>query len=226
MTPKQDSDQSNSRTRSDQGVVTVALVNDYEIILQGLHAMLAPFSDRVKIVEHEIGDTPQREADIALFDTFAGRRDALERAAQMVSEGVVDHIVMYTWDAAPQFIETAEKIGVDAVVLKSTTGHMLVEQLERVAKGERLGFDGDARSNRRGSGEALSLREQEVLALLALGYSNPEIADELFLSVDTVKTYVRRVFAKLGVNNRTNAALLAAKYNLAPPPRRLAQRSC
>jgi DNA-binding NarL/FixJ family response regulator len=64
-----------------------------------------------------------------------------------------------------------------------------------------------------------------VLALLALGLSNPEIAVELFLSVDTVKTYVRRVFAKLGVNNRTNAALLAAKYDLAPPERRLSKRS-
>jgi DNA-binding NarL/FixJ family response regulator len=205
--------------------IRVALVNDYEVILQGLHAMLAPFSDRIMIVEHEIGGTPDVRADIALFDTFAGRRDALTRAARMAEEGVVDHIVLYTWDAAPKFVEAAQAMGAAAVVLKSVGGGHLVEQLERVADGERIGLADQSRTNGRSHGEALSLREQEVLALLALGLSNPEIAEELYLSVDTIKTYVRRVFAKLGVNNRTNAALLAANFDLAPPPRRLAERS-
>ena len=207
------------------GPIRVSLVNDYEVVLRGLHAMLEPFHDRIEIVEHQIGGTPHHRADIALFDTFAGRRDALDRARQMADDGLVRHIVLYTWDAAPQFLDIAKSIGVAAVIMKSVSGELLVEQLERVANGERLGWADTARSGGRGAGEALSLREQEVLALLALGYSNPEIAEELFLSVDTVKTYVRRVFAKLGVNNRTNAALLAAKYNLPPPERRLAQRS-
>ena len=211
--------------RGNDGPIRVSLVNDYEVILRGLHAMLAPFRDRITIVEHRIGGTPDRQADVALFDTFAGRRDALDRARQMSDDGVVEHIVLYTWDAAPQFLDIANSIGVSAVILKSVSGELLVEQLERVARGERLGWADPSRSSRRGPGDALSLREQEVLALLALGLSNPEIADELFLSVDTVKTYVRRVFAKLGVNNRTNAALLAAKYDLPPPERRLAQRS-
>jgi len=176
-------------------------------------------------VEHQVGGTPDCRADVALFDTFAGRRDALDRARQMSEDGLVRHVVLYTWDAAPQFLDIAKSIGVSAVIMKSVSGELLVEQLERVARGERLGWADTARSGGRGPGDALSLREQEVLALLALGFSNPEIAEELFLSVDTVKTYVRRVFAKLGVNNRTNAALLAAKYDLPPPERRLAQRS-
>lgn len=205
--------------------IRVSLVNDYEVILRGLHSMLSPFSDRITVVEHQIGGTPDERAHIALFDTFAGRRDALDRARQMTEDGLVDHIVLYTWDAAPRFLDIAKSIGVSAVILKSVSGELLVEQLERVVAGERLGWSDSSRSVGRGSGEALSMREQEVLALLALGFSNPEIAQELFLSVDTVKTYVRRVFAKLGVNNRTNAALLAAKYDLPPPERRLAQRS-
>lgn len=205
--------------------IRVSLVNDYEVILRGLHSMLMPFGDRIQVVERQIGGTPDRHAEIALFDTFAGRRDALDRARQMVDDGLVEHIVLYTWDAAPRFLDIAKSIGVSAVILKSVSGELLVEQLERVAGGERLGWADASRSSGRGSGEALSMREQEVLALLALGYSNPEIARELFLSVDTVKTYVRRVFAKLGVNNRTNAALLAAKYDLPPPERRLAQRT-
>lgn len=205
--------------------IRVSLVNDYEIILRGLHAMLAPFGDRVTIVEHQLGGTPDLRADIALFDTFAGRRDALDRARQMAADGLVDHIVLYTWDAAPRFLDLADTVGVSAVIMKSVGGEQLVEQLERVVDGERLGWTDAESSNGQHPGEALSTREREVLALLALGLSNPAIAEELFLSVDTVKTYVRRVFAKLGVNNRTNAALLAAKYDLPPPERRLARRT-
>ena len=205
--------------------IRVTLVNDYEIIVRGLHAMLAPFGDRVTIVEHQVGGTPDCRADIALFDTFAGQREALDRARQMADDGLVDHIVLYTWDAVPRFLELAGSRGVSAVILKSVDGEQLVEQLERVVEGERLGWTDALRPEGRNQGETLSIREQEVLALLALGLSNPAIAEELFLSVDTVKTYVRRVFAKLGVNNRTNAALLAAKYDLPPPERRLAQRT-
>lgn len=201
--------------------IRVALVNDYDVILQGLHAMLAPFSDRVVVVEHEVGGTPDVTADVALFDTFAGRRDTLERAAAMVTDAVVDHVVLYTWDASPEFLDLARASGVSGVVMKSATARTLVELLERIVRGERVGLECVGPPDRSAASEALSLREQEVLALIALGYSNPQIARELFLSVDTVKTYVRRVFTKLGVNNRTNAALLAADYDLGPPGRRV-----
>ena len=76
------------------------------------------------------------------------------------------------------------------------------------------------------------MREQEVLALIAFGMSNAEIGKELFLSVDTVKTYVRRLYSKLGVSNRAQAALHAARHNVMPPairgqlkpPRRIGYR--
>lgn len=214
-----------SSTSVSRRPIRVSLVNDYEVIVQGLHTMLAPYRARVVVVEHELGGTPDSRADVALFDTFAGRRDALDRAGRMVDEGLADHVVLYTWDAATRFVQAANDSGISAVVLKSVSGAELVDQLERVVRGEPVRSEPRSRLNQRGAGEPLSLREREVLALLALGSSNPEIADELFLSVDTVKTYVRRVFAKLGVNNRTSAALMAADYDLAPPPARLARRS-
>lgn len=198
--------------------VTVALVNDYEIIVRGLHAMLARHADRVAVVEYEVAGTPDRRADVALFDTFAGRRGALERAGSMVAEGRCSHVVLYTWDATSDFLAIARELGVSGVILKSSTGEELVDLLERVVSGERIGLGRAARGHRRADGDGeLSLREREVLALVALGRTNPEIARELFLSVDTVKTYVRRLFAKLGVNNRTQAALLAAGHHVAPP---------
>ena len=196
--------------------ITVALVNDYEIILRGLHSMLTPFADRIEVVEHETVGTPDRRADVALFDTFASRRDALDRARDMIAEGKVKHVVLYTFDATEEFLSIARDVGVSGVVLKSATGDVLATAIERVMAGERVGLDDVVRATRSRTSKDLSPREQEVLALLALGRTNAEIGEQLFLSVDTVKTYVRRVFAKLGVNNRTQAAMHAAERSLTP----------
>jgi DNA-binding NarL/FixJ family response regulator len=196
--------------------IYVALVNDYEIILRGLHSMLAPFSDRITVVEHETSGTPDEYADVALFDTFASRRDALERARAMIAEGKVKHVVLYTFDATGEFLSIARDVGVSGVVLKSATGDVLATAIQRVMAGERVGLDDVVRATRSRTSKDLSPREQEVLALLALGRTNAQIGEQLFLSVDTVKTYVRRVFAKLGVNNRTQAAMHAAERSLTP----------
>jgi DNA-binding NarL/FixJ family response regulator len=204
--------------------ITVALVNDYEIIVQGLAGMLAPFSDRVQVVEMSAGSEPRGRADVALFDTFAGRRHAIDRARDMVREGHVDHVLLYTWDAAPEFLALAAEAGVSGVALKSQEGAALVEQIERVAGGERIGLEDVHRARHARVPDTLSTREQEVLALIALGMTNVEIGRELFLSVDTVKTYVRRLYAKLGVRNRAQAALRAAGHNVMPPEARSARQ--
>lgn len=207
----------------------LALVNDYEIIVRGLHAMLEPFSSRVVIVEHDIASTPDASVDIALFDTFAAHRDSISRSIEMRHEGRADHVVLYTWDASPSFLDAARAAGVSAVLRKSLTGARLVRALERVVRGDEIEADeltGDIDTDQ----QPLTLREREVLALIALGLTNAEIGDELFVSTDTVKTHVRRLYRKLGVRNRTEAAVLAREHQLSPPPVRVqrlagAQRS-
>jgi DNA-binding NarL/FixJ family response regulator len=201
--------------------LAVSIVNDYEIIVRGLAAMLEPYSDRVRVVELEAGGEPTHTSDVALFDTFAGRRHSLERAEKMVVGQVVRHVVLYTWDATAEFLDDASRIGVSGVVLKSHGAGDLVDALERVAAGERVGLDLVSRGRESRSPPDLSMREREVLALVALGMSNREVAAELYLSVDTVKTYVRRLFSKLGVSNRTQAALRASGFDVQPPASRL-----
>jgi DNA-binding NarL/FixJ family response regulator len=189
----------------------IAIVNDYEIVVRGLVAMLTPFSDRVQIVDLEAGGEPDGPADIALFDTFAGRRSVLTRVDSMARDPGLGKVVLYTWDLPDEFENDIGQRSIDAVILKSTTGEQLVDALERVHRGERI--DPDEHAPLPGVA-TLSEREREVLALLGCGLSNQAIADELYLSVDTVKTHVRKVFAKLGVNNRTQAALLANVHGL------------
>jgi two-component system, NarL family, response regulator LiaR len=196
--------------------LTVSLVNDYEIIVSGLATMLQPYSDRVEVVELNVEREPRRQADVALFDTFAGRRHALSRAAAMVRDGYVDHVVLYTWDATADFLAQAEQAGVSGVILKSVSGERLVQALERTASGERMGMSHITRSPRSEQTNELSNREKEVLALLALGSTNRQIANELYLSVDTVKSHMRRLYSKLGVTNRTQAALRADQFQLRP----------
>ena len=189
----------------------VAIVNDYEIVVRGLAAMLAPFGERVEIVDLEVGGLPTGPADIALFDTFAGRRSALSRVDAMAKDPMLGKVVLYTWDLPAAFESDIGDRAIDAVILKSTTGEQLVDALERVHRGDQVAPD---EHDQLPGVETLTEREREVLALLGNGLSNRAIADELYLSVDTVKTHVRKVFSKLAVANRTQAALLATEHGL------------
>ncbi len=186
--------------------IRVSIVNDYEVVVAGVAAMLEPFSDRVTVVETEAGGVPEIPADIVLFDTFAGRRRSLARIDTMSADQDMDKVVLYTWDIPKEFARDVDLRAIDGVILKDATAVELVEKLERVQRGEFVGASAiECDDNTTG----LTEREREVLALLSEGATNREIAGELYLSVDTVKTHVRKLFAKLGVTNRTQAAIVA-----------------
>ncbi len=196
--------------------ISVALINDYEIVVRGLAAMLAPYHDRVRLVELGTEDLPTDGADIALFDTFAGRRHTLARAADMLRSGRAEQVVLYTWDAGPELVKAAKEMGVAGVVLKTRSADALVDSLERIVRGELVGLDGEGDDPGSSRGTQLSERESEVFALIAKGFTNAEIADELYLSIETVKTYVKRLYSKLSVHNRVQAAVAAASHHLTP----------
>jgi len=191
--------------------IRVTLVNDYEIIVQGLRRMLEPFSDRIEIVETQVGGVPDLPTDIALFDTFAGRRYALQRVRLMARDGSIGKVVLYTWDAPPAFRDDILRHEIDGVILKAVTGEALVESLERIHAGESLGLDGFSECP---VSAALSEREQEVLALIADGSTNKEIAARLHLSPHTIKEHTSAIYRKLGVRNRAEATRQAQRLKL------------
>lgn len=137
----------------------------------------------------------------------------LERLQTMASDPVVAKVVLYAWDVPEGFERDLDAAPVDGVIMKSSTAIELVEALEAVHRGESVRMSDHALLP---GAATLSEREREILALLGRGFTNRAIADELHLSVNTVKSHVVRVFAKLCVGNRTQAARVAIEHGLTP----------
>ncbi|MCU1497138.1 MAG: Helix-turn-helix transcriptional regulator [Acidimicrobiales bacterium] len=194
----------------------VAVVNDFEVVVAGLAAILEPFSDRIDVVGAILMDEPiEGQVDIALYDT-AGHAEPIEdQLAKLLSRPEVDRVAIYSFDFNDSDIRTALDAGAAGYLSKAAPAKELVDQLELLANGEQVVAEGSRAEEPSSDDQAwpgrdlgLSERESEVVALAALGRRNADIAEALFVSVDTVKTHLARSFRKLGVHNRTELSAL------------------
>ena len=202
--------------------IRVAAVNDYEVVVKGLAAMLAEFPDRLHVCEAVLEGEPVEgdHIDVALYDTY-GRVGIAEPTLRFLAamDGITA-IAVFTMDVTEALVADAFAAGARAVISKKLTGEELADALVRVAAGERVveGLDETgheapgATVDWPGREEGLTVRESEVLALVADGCSNREVADALFVGEQTVKSHLRGIFTKLGVQNRTQAALFAREH--------------
>ena len=159
--------------------------------------------------------TLDRQVDLALFDTY-GRPDFAEvEISELVADDRVGCVVVFTNSIPPAEINRLLAIGVSGCLSKSLSAERLVDELELIATGEQRisSFEDLANpvvvANAPGARWGLTYRESEVLALLSLGMRNKEIAAELGVSQETVQTHLKRLFVKLGVNDRTAAVTVA-----------------
>ena len=193
----------------------VALANDYEIVLEGLRALLARYDDEVSVVTDAVGRPPRGRVDITFFDTYGVETDIGARVAELAGDPTNGHVVVFTFSDNPELIGRVLAAGAHGSIAKSGTGDQIMEGLRAVARGERVvvrrrqraTLDDAVRWPGRLAG--LTERESELLALLPTGFSNRELAQLLFVSENTVKSQLRGLFAKLGVRNRTQAATTA-----------------
>ena len=199
----------------------VALVNDYEIVVAGLEHMLAPFADRVVVVELDSQRPVATPVDVMLFDAFTRERvvgpvaDLLQRSPAPV--------VIYTWHLDADLVQECLDLGVAGCVSKTATAQDLVDALEKVAAGSVVVSprpeEDDApisAGDWPGRGMGLSARESEVIALIAQGLSNQEVAARAYLSINSVKTYIRSAYRKIGVQRRSQAVLWAVQHGFTP----------
>ncbi|WP_211348709.1 response regulator transcription factor [Nocardioides litoris] len=222
-----------SAAQDGAGPIRVAIVNDYEIVVAGLAAVLAPYADRVRVVELSAGLPVVSDVDVVLFDTFA-RRSADSLLPPDLAQGA-PRLVVFSWDAGAGAVEQALAAGAHGFVGKGTTALELVEALEHVHRGEPVvvetgppdladladltdltdltgrvaAVDAVLAQAGRWPGDELGLsqREAEVLALICRGLSNEEITAQAFIGINTVKTHIRTLYRKIGVTRRTQAVL-------------------
>jgi DNA-binding NarL/FixJ family response regulator len=212
--------------------VRVVLVNDDEIIMEGLQGMLARHRDRVELaggvlLSDDVAETALAlDPDVVLFDINILGTRGLEVAAQMVAEKPPFRVVVFTDDADERRLYEALRLGISGYLLKSLSGAQLADHLVRVRDGEvvvdptmatRIAMRAAHLGGSRiwpGSQMGLSQRESEVLSLLVDGLSNRLIAAQLVVGEETVKTHLRSIYRKLGVNDRAQAIATALRQGM------------
>jgi two-component system, NarL family, response regulator LiaR len=200
------------RARPSPRRLRVAIVNDYEVIVAGLRAMLAPQRHRVDVVELDVERDPDHRVDVALFDTYGQPGLGLPRVRSLVHSDRVAAVAVYTWGLSQASRHAALQAGARGLIAKALPAQALVEALWAVEGGQVVdtgGFRGPAQGPWPGSQWGLTARESETLALLAIGMTNRSIAEALFVSENTVRTHLKAVFRKLSVTSRSQAVARA-----------------
>lgn len=203
--------------------VRVAVVDDYALVVAGVAKLLEPYRDRVRVVEIDANKHPDEPIDVAMYDAFAQGQAHHSDVQPLLDDSDVDHVVMYTWNFAPQLIEAARDRSMSGYLAKSLPADQLVESIERIAHGEFVLSPpppAPGRPQNRGDwpGRSLGLseRESEVLSLLTQGFDTRRIADTMYLSQNTIRTYFKSLYRKLDVNTRSAAVLWGIDHGFRP----------
>jgi DNA-binding NarL/FixJ family response regulator len=207
----------------------ILIVDDHPVVRAGLAGMLAAETD-IEVVG-EAGDGEEAvvvarrmRPDVVLMDLRMPRVDGAEATARIVTaDPNIKVLILTTYDTDSDIIRAVEA-GATGYLLKDTPRVELASAVRAAARGETvLAPPVAARlvSHLRNPGqEQLTPREAEVLAEVARGLSNAEVGRELFIGEATVKTHLLRIFAKLGVDDRTAAVTLAYERGILPTPGR------
>jgi DNA-binding NarL/FixJ family response regulator len=216
------------------GPIRVFLVDDHRVVRSGVSAYLEQVED-IEVIG-EAGDGRQALDRIAVLEQAAGLPDVVLMDILMpVMDGITaTRQIRSRWPAIEVVAMTsfAEEAKVRGALEAGAAGYLLKDaDADEVAKAIRGALDGqmhldpavarllaDSLRAPRRPGERLTPREREVLALVAEGASNRQIAKTLVVSERTARTHVSAVLAKLGLVSRTQAALWAVREGLAPGP--------
>ncbi|MFF5229609.1 response regulator [Dactylosporangium sp. NPDC000521] len=208
----------------------IAIVDDDPLVRIGLRVILASEPGWEVVAEAGDGDTAVAVAaadpppDLILMDVRMPGTDGIEATRRITAGGASVRVLVLTTFEVDEYVYRALRAGASGFVLKRTPPAQLIEAARVVGTGESLLFPASTRgiierfAAPSGAGlPDLSERERDVLRLLARGLSNAEIATELFLSVQTVKSHVATLLAKLGVRDRTQAVVAAYESGFVTP---------
>lgn len=223
------------------------LLNDYEVVVAGLRAVLEPYADRVRVVESDVRESADRAVELTLYDTFGQSQVDQRDFDAELADPAAGAIVVYSWNTDARLVELAIEKGCRGYLGKELGASELVERLERIAAGEVVVPEGGAAALRSATAEAisgpsqraganraseageasaagdwpgrregLSLREAEVIALITQGFTNPEIAARCYISPNSLKSYIRSAYRKMGVERRAQAVRWGIDHGMLP----------
>jgi DNA-binding NarL/FixJ family response regulator len=203
--------------------VRVAAVNDYELVVEGLAKLLGQFPDRIEVADRIVVGEPiaGTRVDVALYDTYGRVGVAAPVLRRLAAEPGIDTVAIFSLDLDVRLIADARAAGARAFISKALPAAAIVDAVVAAAAGpgevmalpEGAAPVAGAVDHRvpdaldwPGREMGLTERESQVLVLVAEGLTNRQAAEALYLSPETVKSYLRDAYAKIGVANRAAAA--------------------
>jgi len=210
-------------TGSDEKI-RVFLLDDHEVVRRGIADLVDDQPDMTVVGQtgaagEAVGLVEATQPSVAVLDVrLGGDVDGIEVCREIRSRFPDVDCLILTSFADDRATVDAAAAGAAGYVLKQIAGNELIDTIRRVAKGAQLLDRAEVRMRMRklresdeGRVSALSDQEQRIFELIGEGYSNRQIAEQMFLAEKTVKNYVSNLFIKLGIDRRTQAAAMAAR---------------
>lgn len=213
----------------------VLIADDEALVRGGLRMILTAQPDLEVVADAADGEEAVQLAtrfapDVVLMDIHMAPVDGIAATERILAARSDTRIIMLTTFDLDEYVYRALRAGASGFMLKTTPPRELAEAVRTAARGDALlspsitrrlidHYTATASVVAHPSLADLTARETEVLRMMALGLSNREIADRLFVGEATVKTHVNRIFAKLGVRDRVQAVVLAYRSGVAQPRR-------
>lgn len=219
--------------------IRVLIADDHPIVRDGLRRLLSLEDDIDVVGEAADGNqvlelVAQLEPDIVLLDLRMPNVDGLAALQNLQGSLARSRVIVLTASEDKNEFVQAMKLGCSGIVLKQTSPDLIVKSIRKVHAGEiwldshttaavmrqfatttdMLGAAGPAKGRER---SPLSAREREIVAFVAQGYKNKEMAEKMFISEQTVKNHLHNIFDKLGVSDRLELALYAIHKGLHLP---------
>jgi NarL family two-component system response regulator LiaR len=207
--------------------ITVALIDDYDVVLIGLAHMFDGYTDQIVVAEIDANASLNDRVDIALYDTFAQSEADCDDIDVLIRNPRARRAVVYTWNFQPDLVATAMEKGASGYLSKTLPARALVDALLAIHAGELVVSPAPAKTRPPngldwpGRAEGLTNRESEILALITQGRSNDDVAALTFLSKNSIKSYIRSTYRKIGAASRTQAVLWGIDHGFKPDNRRI-----
>lgn len=208
--------------------IRVLIVDDHGVVREGLRAYLELEPDILVVAEARDGEEAVRRAhelapDVVLMDLMMPRMNGVEATTLIKGRHPDTHVIVLTSFVDEERVVPAMRAGATSYLLKDVAAADLVRAIRGAFAGQAQLHPEAARRliqqvtvpRQADTGSELTARERQVLSLLALGRSNKEIARDLVVSERTVKGHVSNILGKLGLQDRTQAALYAVRHGLA-----------